>query len=112
MEKCQKSFDELKQFLSSLPLLTKPNTDDELLMYVATTSEAVSLVLIREEGKMQKPIYYISRVLCDAETRYSRIEKVILAIIATIHRLRPYFQAYSVKVLTDLLLRTPLQQPD
>ena len=81
-------------------------------MYVAMTSEAISSVLVRKEDKAQKPIYYISRVLRNVEIRYSQIEKVIFAIITTIRQLRPYFQAHSVKVLTDLSLRTLLQRPD
>ena len=91
MEEYQKFFNELKQYLNSPPLLTKHNTSDELLMYVATTSKTISSILVSEEGKTQKPIYYISRMLCDAKTRYSRIEKVVLIIITTICQLQPYF---------------------
>ena len=46
MEECQKSFDELKQYLSSPLFLMKSSTDDELLMYMATTSEAISSMLV------------------------------------------------------------------
>ena len=91
IEEYQKAFDDLKQYLSSPPLMTKPNIDDELLMYLATTPEAVSSVLVREECRVQKSIYYLSRMLCGAETKYPQIEKVVFTIIITIQRLRPYF---------------------
>ena len=52
MEECQKAFNNLKQYLSSPPLLMKPSTDDELLMYVATNPQAVSLVLVQEKDKV------------------------------------------------------------
>ena len=81
-------------------------------MYLVTTSEAVSSMLVREENKMQKSICYINRVLHGAEIRYSWIEKIVFIIITTIRPLRPYFQAHSVKILTDLSLRTLLQRSD
>ena len=59
-EEYQKTFDDLKQYLSSPPLLTKPSTGEELFMYLATTSEAVSLVLVREKNKVQRSIYHMS----------------------------------------------------
>ena len=83
MEEYQKAFDDLKRYLSSLSLLTKPNTNDELLMYLAVTPKAVSSVLVREENKVEKLIYYISRMLCGVEIRYLRIEKVVFTIIMT-----------------------------
>jgi len=43
-------------------------------------------------------IYFVSRVLHDAEKRYQMIEKVVLAIITLARRLRPYFQSQQVVV--------------
>ena len=57
MEEYQKAFDDLKQYLGSPPLLTKPNINDELSMYLVTTPEAISSILVQEENKMQNPIY-------------------------------------------------------
>ena len=62
----------------------KPSTGDELQMYMATTSEAISSMLVREKDKVQRLVYCISQVLCDAEIRHFRIEKVIFAIVTTI----------------------------
>ena len=112
MKECQKSFDELKQYLNSPPLLMKSSTDDELLMYVVVTFEAISLMLIWEEDKVQRSVYYVSQVLCDIEIRYFRIEKVVFIIMTTIQWLRPYFQAHLIKILTDLPLRSILYRLD
>ena len=38
-------------------------------------------MLIHEEGIVQKSIYYISRLIKDAETRYTKIGKIILALV-------------------------------
>ncbi|KAK3027189.1 hypothetical protein RJ639_042455 [Escallonia herrerae] len=100
-----KSFEELKAHLSSPPLLSKPFPGEDLLIYLSVTEVAVSAVLIREEDGVQKPIYYVSKVLQDVETRYPKIDKIALALIISARRLRPYFQSHTIVVLTDQPLR-------
>ncbi|XP_043725697.1 uncharacterized protein LOC122672260 [Telopea speciosissima] len=53
----------------------------------------------------QKPIYYISKVLLDAETRYNNVEKYAYALITAAQKLRPYFQTYTIGVLTNQPLK-------
>ncbi|KAK3015873.1 hypothetical protein RJ639_007817 [Escallonia herrerae] len=101
MDDCQRSFEELKTHLSSPPLLSKPFPGEDLLIYISVTEVAVSTVLIREEDGVQKPIYYVSKVLQDVETRYPKIDKIALALIISARRLRPYFQSHTIIVLTD-----------
>ncbi|XP_058181218.1 uncharacterized protein LOC131299652 [Rhododendron vialii] len=50
-------------------------------------------------------MYYTSRALREAELRYPRAEKVAFAMVIAARWLRPYFQAHSIKVLTDQPLR-------
>ncbi|KAK3031167.1 hypothetical protein RJ639_035190 [Escallonia herrerae] len=111
-EECQKSFEELKRYLSSPPLLTKPVTGEDLFLYLSISEVAVSTVLIREEEGKQRPVYYISKVLQDVETRYPRIDKVALALVTSARKLRPYFQSHTIVVLTDQPLGKVLQNPD
>ncbi|KAK3043471.1 hypothetical protein RJ639_002050 [Escallonia herrerae] len=111
-EECQKSFEELKRYLSSPPLLTKPITGEDLFIYLSISEVAVSTVLIREEEGKQRPVYYISKVLQDVETRYPRIDKVVLALVTSTRKLRPYFQSHTIVVLTDQPLGKVLQNPD
>ncbi|KAK3042622.1 hypothetical protein RJ639_000874 [Escallonia herrerae] len=111
-EECQKSFEELKHYLSSPPLLTKPVTGEDLFLYLSISEVAVSTVLIREEEGKQRPVYYISKVLQDVETRYPRIDKVALALVTSARKLRPYFQSHTIVVLTDQPLGKVLQNPD
>ncbi|KAK3019242.1 hypothetical protein RJ639_005277 [Escallonia herrerae] len=109
---CQRSFEELKTHLSSPPLLSKPFPGEDLLIYLSVTEVAVSTVLIREENGVQKPIYYVSKVLQDVETRYPKIDKIALALIISARRLRPYFQSHTIIVLTDQPLRKVLMSPE
>ncbi|RVW19836.1 hypothetical protein CK203_116287 [Vitis vinifera] len=62
--------------------------------------------------KEQKPIYYVSRALADVETRYSKMELTVLALRSAAQKLRPYFQAHPVVVLTDQPLRNILHKPN
>ncbi|RVW69828.1 Transposon Ty3-I Gag-Pol polyprotein [Vitis vinifera] len=74
---------------------------------------AISAVLFRcPSHKEQKPIYYVSRALADVETRYSKMELTVLALRSATQKLRPYFQAHLVVVLTDQPLRNILHKPD
>ncbi|XP_077228522.1 uncharacterized protein LOC143861481 [Tasmannia lanceolata] len=111
-EECQAAFEELKQYLSSVPLLTKPEPGEELLLYLSVSPMALAAVLVREELGQQKSVYYVSKVLHDAEIRYQRVEKLAYALIIAARKLRPYFQAHTIKVLTDQPLRQVLHKPD
>ncbi|GAV72417.1 RVT_3 domain-containing protein [Cephalotus follicularis] len=57
-------------------------------------------------------MYYVSKALNDAEGRYPEVEKFAYALIIAARKLRPYFQAHTIKVLTDKLLRQILVKPD
>ncbi|GKV11423.1 hypothetical protein SLEP1_g22684 [Rubroshorea leprosula] len=89
---CQAAFDELKSYLCSPPLLTKADDGEILYLYLGISDEAISSVLVREEGKQQKPVYYISSMLHRAEIRYSIAEKAALAVVISVRKLRSYFQ--------------------
>ncbi|KAK1567163.1 hypothetical protein Q3G72_008809 [Acer saccharum] len=73
---------------------------------------ATSSVLIRLEEGVQRPVYYTSKALLPAETRYSPAEKIALALITAARKLRPYFQAHTIKVYTDCPLKFILQKPE
>ena len=79
-------------------------------MYLAVTPHVVSSTLIREEGKVQRPIYYTSRALRGAEGRYPLIEKLAFALITAFRMLRHYFQAYVINVMTDHLLKKAMNK--
>ncbi|XP_075645673.1 uncharacterized protein LOC142616774 [Castanea sativa] len=73
---------------------------------------SVSAALIREEGKVQKPVYFVSRALPGAEERYPRMEKLAFALVIAARKLKPYFQAHAIIVLTDQPLRRAMNNPE
>ena len=97
---CQ-AFDQLKEFLSSSPVIQKPVLGQLILVYLFVSKETVSSVLIQEVQGEQRPIYFFTKTLQDAETRYQTIEKVVLAFGMTARKLRAYFHNHEVVVKTD-----------
>ena len=56
----------------------------------------------------QKPVYYVSEVLHEAKARYLETHKFIYAILIAYRKLRHYFQAHRVVVVTSYPLRAIL----
>ena len=71
------------------------------MLFRSVSPHAVSSALIREEGKIQKPVYYTSRALRGAEGRYPLMEKLAFAVITASRKLRHYFQVHVINVMTD-----------
>nr|GEW25726.1 reverse transcriptase domain-containing protein [Tanacetum cinerariifolium] len=97
----EQAFQQLKQHLSELPLLDASNPQEELIMYLSATYGAISAVLMTERGTTQTPIYFISRALQVPELNYSPMEKLIMSLVFATKRLRRYFQAHPITVITD-----------
>ena len=66
-DECQRAFQDLKMYLVAAPLLSLSVMGEELFLYLAVTPHVVSSALIKEEGKVQKPVYYTSKALRGAE---------------------------------------------
>ncbi|RVW26677.1 Retrovirus-related Pol polyprotein from transposon 17.6 [Vitis vinifera] len=112
-DSCQSAFDKIKHCLMQPPILSSPIPEEKLYMYLVVLEWAINAVLFRcPSPKEQKLIYYVSRALADVETRYSKMELTALALRSAAQKLRPYFQAHPVVVLTDQPLRNILHKPD
>ena len=82
-------------------------------MYLVVSDVAVSAALFKEnaDGK-QRPVFFVSKSLADAETRYNHLEQATLALRVVTKKLRPYFQAHPIVVLTNLPLRSTIHKLD
>ncbi|KAI5338538.1 hypothetical protein L3X38_017809 [Prunus dulcis] len=109
---CETAFSELKEYMGRAPLLSTPEHGDILVIYLSVSASAVRSVLIRLKDNAEHPVHYVSKALQDAEVRYPDVEKLAFALVVSARRLRPYFQAHTIHVLTNQPLRQVLQKPE
>ncbi|GJX44771.1 reverse transcriptase domain-containing protein [Tanacetum coccineum] len=90
-EEAEAAFKQMKEHIAKLPMLTAPEEQEELIVYLAASKEAVSAVLMTEREARQMPIYFVSRALRGPEVNYTAMEKLVLALVHASKRLRRYF---------------------
>ena len=110
--KCQQAFENLKTYLLSSPLLSPSQPGEELFLYLTVSSATVSAALVKEEDKVQKPMYYISWAFQGVEERYPPMEKLVFTLVIAARKLKPYFQTHTVVVLTDKTLQRAMSNPE
>jgi hypothetical protein len=66
----------------------------------------------RGGGTVQRSVYFISEVLHKAKTRYLDFHKLFYAVLIASRKLRHYFQAHRISVLTSYPLRAILRNPN
>ena len=111
-DKCEAAFQELKRYLSNPPLLSPSKEGENLYLYLVVSATAVNAALIREEDKKKLLVYYVSQAFQGAETKYPRIEKIAFALIVASRKLRPYFQANPILVMTDQSIKKSMNKPE
>ncbi|KAI3767660.1 hypothetical protein L2E82_17975 [Cichorium intybus] len=102
----------LKEAMKSLPTLACPVPGEKLSIYLAASPDAISAVITVEREHQQRPVYFVSRALQGPELRYLQLEKLVLALIYAARRLRRYFQAHHIEVLTSQPIRQILLKPE
>ena len=111
-DECEQAFQNLKASLTSPPILHKPDIHQPLLVYITATDHTVSVALVQDITGTQHPIYFVSRILQDPETRYRMVEKLALSLVHAARRLRTYFQNHNIIVKTDYPIQKILQKLD
>ena len=80
--------------------MSRPEEEEVLFAYIVVASHTVSLVLVRVDNGVQRPVYYVSKSLHEVEVRYLPLEKAIFALVHATRKLPNYFQAHMIMVLT------------
>ena len=93
------AFQQLKEYFSRPSVMSRPEVDEVLFAYIVVASHAISLLLIRVNNGVQRPVYYVSKSLHEVEVRYLPPKKAILVIVHATRKLFHYFQSHTVVVL-------------
>jgi len=72
----------------------------------------MSATFIREEDRRQLPVYYVNQAFQRAEAKYPRIEKIAFLLIVASCKLRPYFQANPILMMTDQPVKKAMNKPE
>jgi len=104
--------DEIKNYLTNPPILIPAQQGKPFKLYLSTDGMVIGSALIQEfEGK-ERVIYYLSRRLVDAETRYSANEKLCLCLYFSCVKLRHYLLLAECTVICkDDVVRYILLMP-
>jgi hypothetical protein len=57
-------------------------------------------------------VYYISEVLSDTKARYPQIQKLLYVVVLARRKLRHYFKAHPVTVVSSFPLGVIIRNPD
>ena len=80
-EECDRAFTQIKQYIAEPSILASPDTNETLFVYLVISDTAVSIALFKEnEDGKQRPMFFFSKSLADAETRYNHLEQAALAL--------------------------------
>ncbi|GKA40189.1 reverse transcriptase domain-containing protein [Tanacetum coccineum] len=109
--KAEEAFKQMKQLIAEIPMLTTSMKKEELIVYLAAAKETVSEVLMTEKEAKQMPIYFVSRALRGPKLNYTSMEKLVLALVHASKRLKRYFQAHPIIVITDQPIQQILSRP-
>jgi ribonuclease HI len=110
--------DKLKATLAHASILMPLQDGEPLYLYVATTTQVVSAAIVverTEEGHalpVQRPMYYISEILSRTKAHYPQVQKLLYTVVLARRKLRHYFEAHPVTVVSSFPLGEIIQNPD
>ena len=105
-DQADEAFCDLKRVVSSLPILAAPAEREPILIYIAATTRVVSVVLVverKEEGKVllvQRPIYYLSKVLSASKPNYPHYQKMCHGVYFAAKKLKQYFHEHAITMVS------------
>ncbi|GJP47495.1 hypothetical protein CLOM_g6682 [Closterium sp. NIES-68] len=99
--KHQVAMEQLKQALTSAPVLILPDPERDYVIEADASDRAVGAVLMQDQGNGLQPIAYLSKKLHGAELNYPIHDKEALAIVIAFKAWRCYLEGRRTTVYTD-----------
>src|SRR3954464_7060496 len=100
------AFKQLKHMISTAPVLAAPKEKEPMMLYIAATNRVVSVMVVERPEKdkaqpVQRPVYYVSEVLSTSKQNYPHYQKMCYGVYMAAKKLKPYFQAHSITVVSS-----------
>lgn len=89
----------------TFPAHTKTISGDDMYLYLSINRISVRFVLVKEEVKGQVLIYYERNLFPWVDINNQEIEKYLYILFVSVRKLRPYFHAHDITVLTKWPLK-------
>ena len=99
-EEQQKAFDQIKESLTTPPVLTPTAFCRSLKLYILATNDYIGSLLAQDaEDGTEIALYYLSHLLNNAEARYTLIDKLCLSLFHVCTKLEYYLLPREVFVM-------------
>ena len=99
-EDCQKSFKELKAYLTTAPIVRAPNWKLPFEVMYDASDLAIGAVIRQREERKPYVVYYASKILNEAQRNYTTTEKELLAVVYALDKFRAYFVGSDIIIFT------------
>jgi hypothetical protein len=88
--------------LSNAPLISSPNYNCDYILYISASTVSVAGVLVQiDDDDREHVIYYVSKNLLGPPLKYKQEEKLALAFVLAVQKLRHYILLHTTKVVAD-----------
>ena len=101
-DRAQRSFDVLKDALTSIPIISSPNYQEDFLLYLAASDTIVGMVLVQTNDiHMEHVIYYLIHGLVGVELKYPYVKKLAFAATFAVQKFHHYIMLRTTTVISD-----------
>ncbi|KAK1666654.1 hypothetical protein QYE76_054813 [Lolium multiflorum] len=95
----QQAFDDIKEYLTKPPVLVPPQQDRPFYIYLSVADTSIASVVVQVYDGLEKVVFYLSRRMLDAETRYPEIEKLCLCLFFTCTKIQHILLSAEIIVI-------------
>ena len=100
-EDCQRSFDELKAYLTTSPIVRAPNWQLPFEVMCDASDLTIRAVLGQREERKPYVVYYASKTLNEAQRNYTTTKKELLAVVYALDKFHAYLVGADIIIFTD-----------
>jgi hypothetical protein len=100
-EACDEAFQQLKDLMTSAPILAMPTDEDPYTLDVDASGFGIGAVLSQCQQGEERVICYASRSLSKAERNYCCTRRELLAVVYLVKYFRPYLLGRKFLIRTD-----------